>query len=318
MNILDALIIIFLLIGALTGFSRGLIKQGVLLVGLIVVLVLSFYIRIPVSNFFYKNLPFFNFDGVFKGMSVLNILIYESMAFLIVFSVLYIVLRIIIKISGLIEKILKATIILGFFSKLGGLVVGAIESYVIMFIILFVASQPFLKVTGMEDSKFTPIIVNKSPFLSDAVEDFRFVFDEIEKNTKVSLVSIPKAVCNEVIKRGYKKVGLLGTIFTMEQDFMKKDLLQAGIDVVVPDKNERELIAKRIFEELEYGIVKESTLQEFNEIIKKMQDEYNIEAVILGCTELPLILNDENCLLPCLDSVAIHIERLVELAQDEI
>ena len=181
MNILDALIIIFLMIGALAGFRRGLIKQGVLLVGLIVVLVLSFYIRIPVSNFFYKNLPFFNFDGVFKGMSVLNILIYESIAFLIVFSVLYIVLRVVIKISGLIEKILKATIILGFFSKLGGLIVGALESYVVMFIILFVSSQPFLKVTGMEDSKLTPIIVNKTPFLSDSVEDFRFVFDEIEK-----------------------------------------------------------------------------------------------------------------------------------------
>lgn len=181
MNILDALIIIFLLIGALAGFRRGLIRQGVLLVGLIVVLVLSFYIRIPVSNFFYKNLPFFNFDGIFKGMSVLNILIYESIAFLIVFSVLYIVLRILIKISGLIEKILNATIILGFFSKLGGLVVGALESYVIMFIILFVASQPFLKVTGMEDSKLTPFIVNKTPVLSDSVENFRFVFDEIEK-----------------------------------------------------------------------------------------------------------------------------------------
>ena len=174
MNILDALIIIFLLIGALAGFKRGLIKQGVLLVGLIVVLVLSFYIRIPVSNFFYKNLPFFNFDGIFKGMSVLNILIYESIAFLIV-------LRILIKISGLIEKILKATIILGFFSKIGGMIVGAIESYVIVFVILFVASQPFLKVSGMEESKFTPVIVNKTPFLSTAVEDFRFVFDEIEK-----------------------------------------------------------------------------------------------------------------------------------------
>lgn len=181
MNILDALIIIFLLIGALAGFGRGLIKQGVLLVGLIVVLVLSFYIRIPVSTFFYNNLPFFNFDGIFKGMSVLNILIYESIAFLIVFSILYIVLRILIKISGLIEKILNATIILGFFSKLGGLVVGAIESYVIIFIILFVASQPFLKISGMEDSKFTPIIVNKTPFLSASVENFRFVFDEIEK-----------------------------------------------------------------------------------------------------------------------------------------
>lgn len=142
------------------------------------------------------------------------------------------------------------------------------------------------------------------------------VFDEIENNTKVSLVSIPKTICNEVIEKGYKKVGLLGTIFTMEQDFMKKDLRQAGIDVIVPDKTDRELIAKRIYEELELGIVKESTLQEFNEIIRKLKDNYEIEAVVLGCTELPLILNDANCLLPCLDSVGIHIKKLVELAQD--
>lgn len=141
------------------------------------------------------------------------------------------------------------------------------------------------------------------------------VFEEIEKNTNVSLVSIPKTVCNEVLRKGYKKVGLLGTIFTMEQDYMKKDLLQAGVDVIVPDKNDRELVAKRIYEELELGIVKDSTLQEFNEIIKKMQELHGIEAVVLGCTELPLILNDDNCVLPCLDSVAIHIEELIHLAQ---
>ena len=142
------------------------------------------------------------------------------------------------------------------------------------------------------------------------------IFDEIENNTNVSLVSIPKAVCSEIVGKGYKKVGLLGTIFTMEHDFMKKDLLQAGVDVIVPDKSDRELIAKRIYEELELGVVKESTLQEFNEIIKKMKDMYGIEAIILGCTELPLLLNDENCVLPCLDSSAIHIKKLVELAQD--
>lgn len=96
---------------------------------------------------------------------------------------------------------------------------------------------------------------------------------------------------------------------------MKKDLLQAGVDVIVPDKNDRELVAKRIYEELELGIVKDSTLQEFNEIIKKMQELHGIEAVVLGCTELPLILNDDNCVLPCLDSVAIHIEELIHLAQ---
>ena len=144
------------------------------------------------------------------------------------------------------------------------------------------------------------------------------VFDAVEKNTGVSLVSIPQAVCKEAMKRGYKKVGLLGTMATMEQDFMKKDMQRAGIEVIVPAREGRELIAKRILEELELGIVKESTRQEFNAIIMDMQQAYGIEAVVLGCTEIPLLLNDENCVLPCLDSVAIHIERLKELALDEV
>ena len=181
-----------------------------------------------------------------------------------------------------------------------------------------VSEQRLNELADYLSEKVQNLVKGGAEVVSLTAGTMHIVLEEVEKKTKVSLVSIPKAVCNEVTKRGYKKVGLLGTIFTMEQDFMKKDLLQAGIDVVVPDKNERELIAKRIFEELEYGVVKESTLQEFNEIIKRMQDEHKIEAVILGCTELPLILNDENCLLPCLDSVAIHIERLVELAQDEM
>lgn len=164
--------------------------------------------------------------------------------------------------------------------------------------------------------KVNTLVESGAEVIALTAATMHIVFDEIENNTKVSLVSIPKTICNEVIEKGYKKVGLLGTIFTMEQDFMKKDLRQAGIDVIVPDKTDRELIAKRIYEELELGIVKESTLQEFNEIIKKLKDMYEIEAVVLGCTELPLILNDTNCLLPCLDSVGIHIKKLVELAQD--
>lgn len=180
MNILDALIIIFLLVGALAGYRRGLVKQAVLLVGLVVVLVLSFYIRVPVSTFFYKNLPFFNFDGILQGMTVLNILLYEVIAFLIVFSILYLVLRILLKISGLIEKLLRATIILGFFSRIGGMIVGAIESYVIVFLILFVFSQPFINISGLENSKFCDKILEHTPILSDMTEDIRHVTDEIE------------------------------------------------------------------------------------------------------------------------------------------
>lgn len=95
---------------------------------------------------------------------------------------------------------------------------------------------------------------------------------------------------------------------------MKKDFVQSGIEVIVPDEDDRELVAKRIFEELEVGIVKESTLNELNAIISKMKQEHNIDAVVLGCTELPLLLNDETCVLPCMDSVAIHINEIIDLS----
>jgi len=140
------------------------------------------------------------------------------------------------------------------------------------------------------------------------------VFENLEKDTGVSLISIPKSVCKEAKSKGYKKILLLGTIFTMEQDYMKKDFKDAGIEVFIPDENDRNLVAKRIFEELELGIVKESTLKEFQNIIDKMRDLYGIEAVVLGCTELPLLLNSKNCSVPCLDSVEIHINDLINEA----
>lgn len=176
-----------------------------------------------------------------------------------------------------------------------------------------VSTRQYKELADYLSQKVSNLAKSGAEIITLSAATMHIVFDEIENNTGVSLVSIPRAICDEVIDKGYKKVGLLGTIFTMEQDFIKKDLLHVGVEVIVPDEADRELIAKRLFEELEFGIIKESTLQEFNAIITKMQNEHGIEAVILGCTELPLILNDENCVLPCLDSVAIHIKKLVEL-----
>ena len=82
----------------------------------------------------------------------------------------------------------------------------------------------------------------------------------------------------------------------------------------MPDEDDRKLFAKRIFEEQELGIVKESTLSEFQNIIDKMRSQYGVEAVVLGCTELPLLLNSNNCSIPCLDSVEIHINDLINEA----
>lgn len=179
MNILDALIIILLILGIMGGMRRGLIKETVLLVGLIFIIIVAFYLRTPLATFMYKTLPFFEFSGKFQGVTILNILLYELIAFLIIFSILYLILRILLKVTGIIEKILKATIILGIFSRIGGAIVGFIESYIIIFIILVITSQPFLKITGIDDSKIANKILNNTPIMSDAVSDIVKVTDEI-------------------------------------------------------------------------------------------------------------------------------------------
>lgn len=162
--------------------------------------------------------------------------------------------------------------------------------------------------------KVTCLKKSGAEIISLTAGTMHIVFNEIKAQTDVDLVSIPKAVADEAAARGIKKVGLLGTIFTMEKDYMKEDLRAAGIEVIIPGKTERDLIAKRILEELELGIVKESTLAEFTKIINRMKDEDSIEGVILGCTELPLLLNEGNCPVPCLDAVEIHLKKLIELA----
>lgn len=178
----------------------------------------------------------------------------------------------------------------------------------------YVSSGSYEQLSNYLAEKVNSLKLSGAEVIALTAGTMHIVFDDIEKTTNVQLISIPKAVCEETVRRKYIKVGLLGTIFTMEQDYMKKDLVEAGIEVVVPDKEDRELIAKRIYEELEFGTIKETTLIEFNKIIAKMNNDYGIEAVILGCTELPLLLNDENCVLPCMDSVEIHIKELINLA----
>lgn len=180
----------------------------------------------------------------------------------------------------------------------------------------YVVSADYEKLTDYLAEKVNNLYEGGAEVISLTAATMHIVINELSEKVKAELVSIPKAIADEVVEKGFKKVGLLGTIFTMEQDYMKKDLEQAGIEIYIPDKADRELIAKRIFEELELGIVKESTLKEFTYIINKMKDEKGIEAVILGCTELPLLLNSGNTPVPCLDSVEIHIKKLIELAME--
>lgn len=139
------------------------------------------------------------------------------------------------------------------------------------------------------------------------------VFDRLQNISMVPLVSIVEATCNEAIRLNIHKLGLLGTIFTMTEDFFKKPFYNSNIEIITPTAEEMEYINLKISSELEFGVIKEETLQGFQKIIKRMQQEDSIEAVILGCTELPLLLNDEVSPIPCLDTMKIHIQLLIDL-----
>jgi uncharacterized membrane protein required for colicin V production len=191
MNILDAVIIVLLLVSILGGIRRGLIKETVLLVGLVAIVVISWHLRVPVATYLYKHLPFFGFNNIFKDVSIINILLYELIAFLAVFAILAIVLVVLLKISGIIEKILKATIILGIFSRIGGAIIGFIEGYIIVFIILFIMNQPFIHISGIEGSKLSSFILNNTPVMSkttiktrDAIKEIYEITDKYKDDKK--------------------------------------------------------------------------------------------------------------------------------------
>ena len=137
------------------------------------------------------------------------------------------------------------------------------------------------------------------------------VFDEVAKNCAVPMVGIPKATALYALEKGYRKVGLLGTIFTMDNDYMSCAFTDEGIDVIVPTSDEKKIVSDIIYSEFEYCIFKQESINKIIDVINRMKQEEKIEAVILGCTELPLAINDTNSPVACIDTVKVHIDSLV-------
>lgn len=178
LNIIDIVIVLFLLAGALLGFKKGAIQSIASLVGVIAIIVLAYLLKNPVSELMYTYLPFFKLGGIFEGITVINILIYEAIAFFIVLSILAGVLGIILKVTGVISKIVDYSVILTLPSKLIGLAVGFVESYIFMFIVLFLLSQFAITNDFLKDSKLTELILTKTPYTDGFKKSYK-AFDEI-------------------------------------------------------------------------------------------------------------------------------------------
>lgn len=166
LNIVDVIIILIIGLGALVGFKEGAIKRTTSIVGLVLVVILSFILKNYLSVFFYENLPFFDLWGVFKGIQVLNIVFYEMVAFLIIASILTIVYRVILGITGIIERILKATIILSIPSKILGFFIGIFEYYIWVYLFLFILTLPVFNIKEIYESKTAMFIITETPVLS--------------------------------------------------------------------------------------------------------------------------------------------------------
>ncbi|MDY4313468.1 amino acid racemase [Pectobacterium actinidiae] len=143
------------------------------------------------------------------------------------------------------------------------------------------------------------------------------VFDELQKQATVPLVSIIESTRDDAVRLGVKKVGLLGTRFTMEEDFFKKPFRERGITVIVPDAATIAQIDDKITTELEHGIIKPTTLTDFVNIVQRMKQESGVDAVILGCTELPLLFSGVTLPVATLDTMQSHIDTLLAIILTE-
>lgn len=137
----------------------------------------------------------------------------------------------------------------------------------------------------------------------------------VQERISVPIVHIADATGDEIIKRGFKRVALLGTKFTMTQEFYTKRLRERGLEVMIPEQDEITTVNDVIFKELCAGKFREESRQEYRNIIKRLQDK-GAEAVIFGCTEIGLLLDQKDCEIPVLDTTVIHAKKAAEMAQD--
>ena len=173
MAAIDIVVLLLLVMFGVVGWKQGIIKEAVQLVGMIIILVIAFMFKGELGNIFCKWLPFFNFNGSpIEGMTTLNILLYQILGFVIIFTVLYAIYNIILKISGIFQKLVNWTIILLIPSKIGGLILGLLEGYVLIFVILLIITGlPASYTSNFTNSSLVKTIVYKTPILSSASKD---------------------------------------------------------------------------------------------------------------------------------------------------
>lgn len=137
--------------------------------------------------------------------------------------------------------------------------------------------------------------------------------DLVQKNIRIPLIHIAEVTAQAILRQKMKTVGLLGTKMTMEQSFYKDRLRKFGIATLVPDEPQREYIHRTIMTELELAVLKDETRRKYLEIIESLVAK-GAEGIILGCTEIPLLIRQSDCKIPVFDTTTLHAMAAVGFA----
>jgi aspartate racemase len=138
--------------------------------------------------------------------------------------------------------------------------------------------------------------------------------DDVQQNIQIPLLHIVDAVADQIIQQKHRRVGLLGTMFTMEEAFYKERLANRyKLEVSIPPKNDRQIIHQVIYDELVSGRILSSSRDEYKRIIESLVAK-GAEAIILGCTEIGLLIKGSDCKVPLFDTTKIHALAAVEYA----
>jgi len=139
------------------------------------------------------------------------------------------------------------------------------------------------------------------------------VAPQVQASIHVPLVHIAEAAAEELCEHGITRVALLGTKYTMTQDFYRNKLTERGIDILIPEGDDIELVNRVIFDELCLGVVKSESKKEYLRVIDTLRQR-GAQAILLGCTELGLIVSQSDVALPLFDTTLIHAKKAAELA----
>lgn len=139
------------------------------------------------------------------------------------------------------------------------------------------------------------------------------IANELEKNLEIPLIHIATATADAIAAKGLKKVGLLGTKFTMERPFFRDKLNDQNIEVLIPDEEDREFIHYTIFEEFGRNLFKPETKQFYLDVMHKLVAQ-GAEGIVMGCTEIPMLIGPDDIDIPLFDTAQIHSDAAVEFA----